>query len=133
MIFGDEIFKTCRSLFNQIYTLHGEVRGHVLFLCMFCLSRKTNLRTKLYSTKSNGMLLNLYFAPEIIMFDYELVAINAVNAVIPETEPKGCLFHWSQAIWKRAVIFHNVKVKVPNPNGHREVMNNNYMTLLSLV
>ena len=47
--------------------------------------------------------LDFYFHPQTSITDFEIANIHAISQVFPRTVIKGCLFHFSQSIWKRVV------------------------------
>lgn len=44
--------------------------------------------------------MNIILRPAVILTDFEIAAIKAVQVVFPETVQKGCFFHLTQSIWK---------------------------------
>lgn len=112
IVFADGTFKTCPKPFTQMYTLHGEVRDNV-FPFIYALSMRKTQSTYskiLQNVKTHATDLHLNFAPQYIMIDYERAALNAFQTELPEAEIKGCYFHWGQAIWRKAVQTHKLKV-----------------------
>lgn len=48
--------------------------------------------------------LNLRFRTEVIMSNFELAFLNAAQICFPNSKIKGCLFHYTQSIWRQTVI-----------------------------
>jgi len=46
-------------------------------------------------------MLRLRLAPDTIQTDFEQAAIRAVQLEFPDTEVKGCFFHFTQALWRK--------------------------------
>lgn len=47
----------------------------------------------------------LQFNPEKIFIDFEIAVIEAVNYILPLTQVHGCLFHFTQSIWRKVQEF----------------------------
>lgn len=45
----------------------------------------------------------LWLKPEVVLCDFELAFMNAVAEVFPGSRIQGCLFHFTQSIWRYAV------------------------------
>lgn len=103
ILFADGTFKTVPNMFLQMYSMHGEFHGHVVPL-VFCLTVRKNEDTyrRMYSELVR-LCEQFHFRlhPTIVMQDYELAAMNAAKAVFPNAQIKGCLFHFSQSMWRK--------------------------------
>ena len=44
---------------------------------------------------------SLQFQPTTICIDFEMAVIRAVYEVFPNSRIRGCLFHFSQALWRK--------------------------------
>lgn len=102
VILCDGTFKSVPRLFFQLYTIHGIVDG-LTYPLIYCLSTKKteNFYRQLLEhlrTRSSNRL-----NPQIIMCDFELAFMNAARAVFPDAQTKGCLFHFTQSIWRYLV------------------------------
>ena len=40
-------------------------------------------------------------APQIVMVDFELAVLNAIDSSFPDSSKKGCFFHFNQAIFRK--------------------------------
>lgn len=112
IVFSDGTFKTVPKPFLQLYTFHSEFHGHVFPVAYALTMRKTQATyVKILNHLSDhAKQLGQRFAPENAMMDYELAVVNAFKTVTPDTFVKGCLFHWSQSIWRQATVTYGLKV-----------------------
>lgn len=106
IILCDGTFRVVPSMFFQLYSIHGVVQGYT-FPLVYCLStRKTE---SFYTRMLNQLIshanqLNLQLNPDIVMSDFELAFINAATICFPNSQIKGCLFHFTQSIWRQTVM-----------------------------
>lgn len=110
-IFCDGTFKSVPRLFYQLYTVHGKIND-LVFPLIYCLcTRKDEATYTLIfeHLKNAAEASNMNFSPDFVMLDFEMSAINAVRAVLPNSTVSGCLYHFSQAIWRQVV---NLGLKV---------------------
>ena len=64
----------------------------------------------------------LQFNPEKILIDFEIAVIEAINYILPLTQVHGCLFHFTQSIWRKVQEFGLVnEYKKPNSQIKRAV------------
>lgn len=104
-VFGDGTFKTVPNMFGQMYTLHGIVMGKV-FPMIYCLCVRKNEDTynRIFNElNAKAQQLGVLLQPTTIIFDFEKGAMNAAIAAFPQINVKGCLFHFTQAIWRHIV------------------------------
>lgn len=123
IILCDGTFKTVPSIFFQLYSIHAVFMGYT-FPLIYCLStRKTqNFYTQMMGRiRDHASELNLHFNPQIIMSDFELAFINAARDIFPNSEVKGCLFHYTSSIWKMAVV-KGLKQQYTNDQQVRDVV-----------
>lgn len=103
-IFMDGTFKSCCSLFDQLYTIHVDLGSNMSTTCVvpaiYALlpNRKEVTYRRLFK-----LLQERYptFLPKIVHIDFERAAINAIKCVFPEVSVKGCNFHFNQALWRK--------------------------------
>lgn len=103
-IYMDGTFSASPKLFTQLYTIHTHYNGHMIPLIYLLLPDKSSKTYQICFEIlcAEAKKRNLTFNPAIVQIDFEQAVIKAINAVFPNTEIKGCLFHFSQAIWRRA-------------------------------
>ncbi|KAK3086401.1 hypothetical protein FSP39_017917 [Pinctada imbricata] len=103
-IFGDGTFYTCPDLFTQIYSIHAEVAGEMYHLVYALLPGKTQaIYTRLFQLlRSTCLSNNIVLRPQTMFLDFEIAAHNAARATFPGIQIRGCFFHYTQCIWKKA-------------------------------
>ncbi|KAH6925734.1 hypothetical protein HPB50_009270 [Hyalomma asiaticum] len=94
----DGTFKTVSALFEQLYTIHGYLHGHV-FPFVYCLmTRRTQVAYEaLFEEVLNfaadmGLALN----PKTVSTDFELAAINAIRTTLFPQEASDLLRWWEE-------------------------------------
>ena len=92
-------------MFYQLYTVHGIVRDLVFPLVYVLTTRKTGetYTATLNQLKNHAIDLGYDLSPQLILSDFELAFMNTAQAVFPNSTIHGCLFHYTQAVWKMAV------------------------------
>lgn len=94
--FCDGTFSSAPSLFYQVYIIHAVQYSNVLPSAYILLPDKKEItyRRMFQALKT----LSIGLSPKTIMVDFEKAAMNAINYEFPETEIKGCFFHFSQCM-----------------------------------
>lgn len=113
IIYCDGTFKTVPKQFYQMYTMHGVVYGHVFPLVYSLTSRKTQetYETIFRHVKREIQNLGLQMNVRTVTTDFELAAMNAARVILrPRDGIHGCLFHFSQSLWRYAVTECRLKV-----------------------
>jgi hypothetical protein len=102
----DGTFKSSPCGFYQVVVLHGYIFGKTFPFIYILLSNKTeNSYFRAFEKcKELGSLKIKY-----IVTDLERALINALRRSFPEAGYHGCLFHLSQAAWKRIGYLGEVK------------------------
>lgn len=97
--FCDGTFSSAPTLFYQVYTIHGVQYSNVLPSVYVLLpdKKEKTYRRMFQALKS----ITTGLCPKTIMVDFEKAAMNAINYEFPETEVKGCFFHFSLCIWRQ--------------------------------
>lgn len=98
----DGTFKTVPSQFYQLYTIHGSVLNYVFPLVYCIATRKTEdfYHNLLNHLSSRAQEMNLELNPQYILSDFEIAFMNAARNAFPNSQIKGCLFHFTQSIWR---------------------------------
>lgn len=118
--FGDATFKSCPPPFAELYSIHADIGSTVettnVVPLIFALL--PNKKQKTYVTLYNLIKSELpSWSPDIFHCDFELAAINALTEVFPNIQLKGCFYHWSRAMWKKAKAMGFNKKK-----GHKRII-----------
>lgn len=112
--FMDGTFKSCPKPFAQLYTLLGDVGSSmettkVVPLIFALLPDKTEKTYFILFSLIRSQLS--HWKPAIVHCDYEIAAINAMSELFPETQIKGCFYHWCRAVWRKAKYLQLTKTK----------------------
>lgn len=125
LLYGDGTFKTVPQQFMQLYTIHGTFQGHVFPLVYVIMQRKTQ---DSYTAVLQQLLviaaeMAIVIAPEHVLTDFEQAAINAFRTVFPAAVLHGCLFHFTQSIWRNTVSrgLRGVYLDRENPERRRQI------------
>lgn len=98
VILVDGTFRTAPHGFYQVVVIHGCVLGKYYPLVYILMTNKTE---SLYKSAFHKVLKLTLMRPEFIITDFERALINAIEACFNDSLKYGCLFHYTQAIWKR--------------------------------
>ena len=100
----DGTFKLCRHPFNQLMTVNAFVRTddhakQVPLLFVLMSGRKKSD----YKKVLKRLLEILPSAPAVqqVTLDFERAVWAALRDVIPHARLHGCVFHWTQALWRK--------------------------------
>ncbi|KAF0761068.1 Uncharacterized protein FWK35_00007573 [Aphis craccivora] len=128
----DGTFKTVPTIFTQLYTIHAQVgfceNSRVLPLVYVLMTSK---REQCYNQMYQDIIdfsedNNINLAPEYIISDFEIAAINASKHEFSLSKSKGCLFHLCQSAWRKLQSLglsieygnnENFKIKEIMPNN----------------
>ena len=99
----DGTFRSAPSLFTQIYTIHAKVHGQFFPLVISLLPDKQEATYKrmILQFQNEARNRNKAFNPQIVHCDFEIATMNAVRSELA-VEPTGCLFHFTQSIYRYA-------------------------------
>src|SRR5262249_33922791 len=93
------------SMFYQLYTLHGNYHDFT-FPLVYVLSTTKNqnfYRRMLSKLNEHAAATNRVLAPQYVHSDFEIAFMNASREVFPNCIIHGCLFHFTQSIWRQVV------------------------------
>ena len=110
----DGSLKLCRQPFSQLFTINAFVRSGeqakqvpLLFVVMSG-KRKRDYRAVLREVLS---LLPSPPAVRKITLDFERALWTVFRELLPDVSLQGCLFHWTQALWRKVSIFiHSYRI-----------------------
>ena len=91
------------DLFCQLYMIHSTHNNRV-YADLYCLlpDKKTETYTRMFTlTMQRALSYGYYFYPGTCMIDFELAVHNVIRTIFPDCIIKGCLFHFSQALWRK--------------------------------
>lgn len=103
----DGTFYIAPKLFHQLYTLHVLYNG-MMVPCIYALmpNRLVETYVKLFRFVPDcSYSIGMCFNPQTFQIDFVRAAMKAINLVFPNANIKGCLFHFSQCIWRRVQKF----------------------------
>lgn len=96
----DGTFKACPVNFYQLFTILVKIGNHSFPRLFALLPNKTEgCYMHLYSKVKELVELD----PITVLSDYEKASINALTTVFPNVEHQGCLFHFSQSLYRKVV------------------------------
>ena len=102
-VFMDGTFKMAPEMFCQMYSLHIRHLGQMIPVGIALLPFKTQqtytrmFRLLMDAANRHGMELQ----PQTICIDFEVAMIRSIHEVFPNARIRGCLFHFSQALWRK--------------------------------
>ena len=99
----DGTFGIVPDLFCQPYIIHNNHSNRVC-ADLYCLlpDKRTETYTRMFTLIiQRALSYGYYFYPGTCMIDFELVRHNVIRTLFPDCIIKGCLFHFSQALWRK--------------------------------
>ena len=98
---ADGTFKVVPTLFFQLYTIHFSLTDGITPIGLYCL-----LANKTRDTYDRLLIevkrLAPAAAPDVILIDFESAAMSAFRQGFPQAQVKGCYFHLTQSIMRKA-------------------------------
>lgn len=99
----DGTFDIAPPGFNQIYTVHGRYKTHLVPLIYVLAPNKKQIT---YDVIFENLLVHEpLLQPKRVMIDFEMAAIQSIKKSFPETEVNCCHFHLTKNIWKKIQEF----------------------------
>ena len=101
---ADGTFKTAPPPYLQLYTIHGVENNRRVPLVFALMTNKSTAdyqRLLQLLHRYTQRAFNRVWSPNLFITDYETGMINAVATDLPNTNHHGCLFHFTQAIFKK--------------------------------
>jgi len=101
--FADGTFKSSPILFDQLFIIHGYKTDGVNVVCMPLVYVVTPNRITLTYKRVLEQLKALRpgLAPISIMTDFEAALLKAFSECFPNTDQRGCYYHFRQAIHRK--------------------------------
>lgn len=99
----DGTFEVVPSIMRQLFSIHGNIEGEIIPLIFCLMSQKT---LKLYDQfffelKKLFLKFEIEPNPQRIVCDFEKAIISSTKFFFPNTNVKGCLFHFGQILWRK--------------------------------
>ena len=104
MVFVDGTFKTAPRPYEQFFTIHGEINGHILHLASGLLANKNaQSYAEVFRTLANDIqrLTGQPWVVREMVTDFEAAIMNAATQIFPGIRIKGCYFHFTKAVYRR--------------------------------
>lgn len=104
-IFIDGTFRTAPHPYEQLVTVHGMWMGSVIPLC-FCLSTGKTVGQYRQILTSIRTAIRRYTGhtwrqPAMVICDFEISLISAIEIELPAAQVKCCYFHFTQSLWRK--------------------------------
>ncbi|CAF3429527.1 unnamed protein product [Rotaria socialis] len=107
-------------MFEQMYSIHGSIRGKSLPLVYSLLPNKDE---KAYEELFKIVKQHVTREPKYLSIDFEKAAENSFRVICPECEIFGCFFHFEQCIWRHICELHLKKEFLENDASRRTMKN----------
>jgi MULE transposase domain len=122
VLWMDGTFKSCPSIFQQIYTIHVKIQDQFIPVAMALLPDKAEAtyRRLFHELIATATGFQLILAPATIHTDFERAAMNAIQAEFG-IYATGCVFHYTQNIYRKVqALGLSVAYNTDNPPGTRQ-------------
>ena len=103
IIYADGTFRTCPHPYNEMFTIHVQINGHVLctITCLMLNKDIGSYREILRVLKETiRNVTGRRWAPTVVVVDFEQASIAAFQTEFPNISVKGCYFHYNQSLWR---------------------------------
>ncbi|XP_054082609.1 uncharacterized protein LOC128920127 [Zeugodacus cucurbitae] len=99
----DGTFFVVPKVFRQLFTIQGLIDGQFvpLVLCLMSKKSKQAYTEFFHQLFKLGLAQNINLHPQRIITDFERTVSSAAKEYFPDARYNGCLFHFSQIIWRR--------------------------------
>ena len=111
----DGTFKLCRQPFSQLFTINAFVKSGdhakqvpLLFVVM------SGRKKRDYRAVLQEVLSILPSPPAVrrITLDFERALWTVLRQLLPDVSLQGCLFHWTQALWRKVSMVNNLHTQI---------------------
>ena len=100
----DGTFKVVRQPFTQLWSIHAFVaKGDDLKQLPFLYVLMSSRRTVDYKAvfEQLKVILTSEFQVKEMVLDFELSLWKAIAECFPDVKMRGCVFHWTQCVWRK--------------------------------
>ena len=106
-LYMDGTFKITPDFFCQLYTIHVLQDGLMIPVIYGLLPNKETSTYKNFFRHIQDYCCEngLNFDPESFHIDFEMSMIRAINTIFPRSRILGCIFHFSQCVWRAVQKF----------------------------
>lgn len=101
--FCDGTFDASPAIFQQLYTIHALLDDKIVPVVYALLPGKKESLYRVLFNKLKELVPGL--APESVMTDLELAAINAMQKTFTDVKVRLCFFHFTQCIYRKVVSY----------------------------
>uniref|UniRef100_A0A914GUX8 MULE transposase domain-containing protein n=1 Tax=Globodera rostochiensis TaxID=31243 RepID=A0A914GUX8_GLORO len=102
-----DVFESCPRGFAQLYTMSAII-DHCAVPCVYGVLPNKERATYVHFFESIRRSIGNNWNPMRIMSDFETAAIDAADAIFPNSAKSGCLFHYGQALYRRVQRLPNL-------------------------
>ena len=123
LVFGDGTFRTVPHIFSQLFTINFMYHQKLL-PAVYALVRRKNQGTYEFiirAIRTAAEERGLQFHPQSFMTDFETGLLSAITAQLPETQKRGCFFHFCQSCY-RHIQSLGLQQTYRENNAHRIVL-----------
>ena len=102
--FMDGTFKVAPRLFRQLFTIHIMIAGKVIPCVYGLMALKSEMSYKWIFREIKDHVDQQHLPPlQLVttMTDFERAMMDAVDEEFPAAQSRGCLFHYTQALWRK--------------------------------
>lgn len=102
-IYMDGTFKSAPEMFRQLYSIHVEIMDSMVPVVYALLPKKDKVSyTRMFHLIGQAARrFGHQFQPSTVCIDFEMAVIETIQHIFPNSRIRGCLFHYSQAIWRK--------------------------------
>ena len=112
----DGTFATCPKPFKQLIIIHGKYGNRTLPFA-FCIDKRTVIYREMLRQLQQSILRlsGQPFQPAMVICDFEISLMTAIETELPNVVIRGCFFHFCQSLWRKvqelglSVVYRQVR------------------------
>ena len=133
-IFMDGTFKSAPEMFTQVYSIHVKVMECMVPVVVALLpKRDTQTYRRMFQLLQQAAeRFGHRLQPQTVCIDFEKAMIECVNQLFPSSRIRGCLFHFTQAIWRKVQALGLTNKYTENQSFNRLVRRSSALPLIPL-